>query len=63
MSNPTPNYSSSAPVLVTGATGYLAGWVVKRLLQEGKVVHAAVRDPDNKAKRVHLDELAAALPG
>ncbi|TDQ67367.1 nucleoside-diphosphate-sugar epimerase [Maritalea mobilis] len=63
MSQPTPDYSSKAPVLVTGATGYLAGWIVKRLLEEGKTVHAAVRDPSNKQKIAHLDEMAAELPG
>jgi len=35
------------PVMVTGTTGYVAGWIVKRLLEEGLTVHAAVRDPDN----------------
>ncbi|AVX03340.1 dihydroflavonol-4-reductase [Maritalea myrionectae] len=63
MSQPTPDYSSTAPVLVTGATGYLAGWIVKRLLEEGKTVHAAVRDPSNKQKIAHLDDMAASLPG
>ncbi|MTW12738.1 NAD-dependent epimerase/dehydratase family protein [Pseudoduganella eburnea] len=53
----------SKPVMVTGATGYVAGWVVKRLLEEGVTVHAAVRDPDDKQKVRHLDELAANLPG
>jgi nucleoside-diphosphate-sugar epimerase len=51
------------PVLVTGATGYVAGWLVKRLLEEGITVHAAVRNPDNKNKIAHLDALAASLPG
>ena len=23
------------PILVTGATGYVAGWIVKKLLQKG----------------------------
>ena len=27
--------NKSLPVLVTGATGYIAGWVVKNLLDEG----------------------------
>ena len=63
MSQPTPDYSSTAPVLVTGATGYLAGWIVKRLLEEGKTVHAAVRDPSNKHTIAHLDDMAASLPG
>lgn len=53
----------SKPVLVTGATGFVAGWLVKRLLAEGLTVHAAVRQPDNKKKTKHLDELAAKSPG
>lgn len=52
-----------APVLVTGATGYVAGWLVKRLLDEGLTVHAAVRDPENKAKVAHLEALAHASRG
>ncbi len=35
------------PVMITGATGYVAGWIVKRLLDEGLTVHAPVRDPEN----------------
>src|SRR6056297_3580245 len=50
-------------VLVTGATGYVAGWLIRRLLEEGTTVHAAVRDPDNSAKLAHLDELERTLPG
>jgi len=51
------------PVLVTGATGYVAGWVVKRLLDDGYTVHAAVRNPSNKEKVKYLDQVAAAAPG
>ncbi len=51
------------PVLVTGATGYVAGRLVEKLLKEGRTVHAAVRTPNNKEKTKHLDELAAKLPG
>ena len=40
----------TSPVLVTGATGYVAGWIVKKLLEKGVVVHDAVRNPDNKEK-------------
>ena len=53
----------TAPVLVTGATGYVAGHIVRRLLEEGYTVHAAVRDPDNATKVQHLTELADRLPG
>ena len=48
----------SCPVLITGATGYLAGWVVKYFLEDGFKVHAAIRDVDNKEKRKHLDRIA-----
>ena len=57
------NIDKSKPVLVTGATGYIAGWLVKKLLEEGFTVHAAVRNPDNTKKLSHLDELASSLQG
>ena len=53
----------SKPILVTGATGYVAGYVVKKLLEEGLTVHAPVRNPDKKEKVKHLDELAAKSSG
>lgn len=55
---PTPMYDTSKPALVTGATGFLAGWIVKDLLELGFTVHAAVRDPDNTEKTSHLQKLA-----
>ncbi|RME92977.1 MAG: NAD-dependent epimerase/dehydratase family protein [Bacteroidetes bacterium] len=53
----------SKPVMVTGATGYVAGWLVKKLLEEGHTVHAAVRQPDRKEKVAHLDAIAAKASG
>lgn len=53
----------SKPVLVTGATGYVAGWLVKKLLEEGITVHAAVRNPDNKDKIAHLEKLGLSTKG
>jgi len=50
--------NKNKPVLVTGANGYVAGWLVVKLLEEGCTVHAAVRDPDNEEKIHHLHELA-----
>lgn len=32
-------------VCVTGATGYIASWLVKQLLERGYTVKASVRDP------------------
>ena len=52
------NIDKNPPVMVTGATGYVAGWIVKRLLEEGLTVHAAVRDPENKEKLKYLNQLA-----
>lgn len=60
---PTPVFDISHPVLVTGANGYLAGWLVKRLLEQGATVHATVRDSENAVKVAHLKALADGLPG
>lgn len=48
----------SKPILVTGATGYIAGWIIERLLNQGYNVHATVRDPSKKNKIQHLYDLA-----
>lgn len=50
-------------VMVTGATGYVAGWIVKRLLEEGLTVQAPVRDPENPEKLKYLNAIADAAPG
>lgn len=55
--------TTQPPVLVTGATGYVAGWIIKRLLEDGRDVHAAVRDPGNTARTQHLTEIAENAPG
>lgn len=40
--------NTSAPILVTGATGYIASWVIQKLLEQGYTVHATVRDLNKK---------------
>ena len=50
-------------VLVTGATGYIASWMVKFLLEQGHTVHAAVRDKENKIKTKHLSDIASKSKG
>jgi nucleoside-diphosphate-sugar epimerase len=57
------NIDKSKPVMVTGATGYVAGWLVKQLLEDGITVHAAIRNPSNEKKLVHLNEIAAKSSG
>lgn len=53
----------SKPILVTGATGYIAGWIIERLLKQGYTVHATVRDPSKKNKIQHLYDLAEQSSG
>jgi nucleoside-diphosphate-sugar epimerase len=50
-------------VLVTGASGYLASWVVKELLDAECIVHATVRKLNDDDKIAHLQEMANAYPG
>ena len=51
------------PVLVTGANGYVASWLVKRLLELGIDVHGTVRDPRDPARTGHLRTIARGCPG
>ncbi len=51
------------PVMVTGATGYVAGRLIEKLLNDGLTVHAAVRNPDKKEKLRYLDAIAEKSEG
>ena len=53
---------ASQPVLVTGATGYVAGELIRQLLEAGTTVHGTVRDLD-APRLAPLREQAARLPG
>jgi len=53
----------SKPVLVTGGTGYVASWIIKKLLEDGMTVHASVRDPSNSNLLGHLNALTESHPG
>lgn len=55
--------SSTSPVLVTGANGYMASWLVKLLLKNGYVVHATVRNSNDSTKVQHLLKLATDTGG
>ncbi|TYH10014.1 hypothetical protein ES288_A07G143800v1 [Gossypium darwinii] len=41
-------------VCVTGASGYIASWLVKQLLLRGYTVKASVRDPNDPRRTQHL---------
>ncbi|KAK8627999.1 hypothetical protein V6N13_063712 [Hibiscus sabdariffa] len=47
-------------VCVTGATGFVASWLVNLLLQRGYTVNATVRDPNDRKKTEHLLSLDGA---
>ena len=49
---------TSKPVLVTGATGYVAGVLISQLLDAGVTVHATVRDPSKKDRIQYLQDVA-----
>jgi nucleoside-diphosphate-sugar epimerase len=50
-------------VLVTGASGYIAGWIVRYLLEAGHTVHGTVRDPGKAKGLEHLHALTAQHDG
>ncbi|KAF1899131.1 hypothetical protein Lal_00019253 [Lupinus albus] len=54
------NTGEGKVVCVTGASGYIASWIVKFLLHRGYTVRATVRDPSNPKKVEHLLELDGA---
>lgn len=53
----------SAPILVTGGTGFIASWIIKQLLNDGYTVHATARKPKNMQSVSHLERIANQTPG
>lgn len=55
--------NTSKPILVTGASGFIASWIVKYLLEGGYTVHGTVRDKSNAQKVQHLLKMDEDAPG
>jgi nucleoside-diphosphate-sugar epimerase len=49
-----PSITSGRKVLVTGASGFIAAWVVKTLLEQGFYVRGTVRSKDKGEYLVNL---------
>ena len=43
-------------VCVTGGTGFIASWLIKRLLEEGYSVHTTVRPDPGKSKVIKIKD-------
>lgn len=54
--------NKNTPILVTGASGYIASWVVQQLLEQGYKVNAAVRNKSKVDKIDHLLKMQAKYP-
>ena len=52
-----------APVLVTGASGYIGSWIVRSVLEAGYSVHGTVRNPQKATGLEHLHKLSEDHPG
>jgi len=63
LSHVTAQIDPAKPVLVTGASGYVASWIIRYLLEDGYTVRGTVRNPDKPNGLEHLHRLQEAHPG
>lgn len=53
----------SKTILVTGGTGYVGSWIVKKLLEKGYTIRLAVRNKSNTARYAFITDIATSTPG
>jgi len=58
-----PEPTVPSPVCVTGASGFIASWIVKTFLEAGVTVHGTVRDTAREDRTRPLEALAEGTPG
>ncbi|OBK58245.1 diaminohydroxyphosphoribosylaminopyrimidine deaminase, partial [Mycobacterium gordonae] len=63
MSRSSTTIDPAAPVLVTGASGYIGSWIVRTVLEAGHTVHGTVRNPNKASGLEHLHKLSDDHPG
>lgn len=54
---------TAKPILVTGGSGYIASWIIKKLVDSNHTVHATVRGLENQVKVAHLHRITEDAPG
>ncbi|WCL50133.1 SDR family oxidoreductase [Leptospira sp. GIMC2001] len=58
-----PNSDKNIPIFVSGASGYIASWIIKYLLIDGYKVHGTVRSLNDTKKIEHLLKFQTTYPG
>ena len=60
---PAEQQAEPSLVCVTGASSYVAGSIIPRLLAAGHTIHATVRDPADARRTAHLRAWGEACSG
>ncbi len=53
---------SQQTIMISGASGFIASWIVKQLLEQGHTVHGTVRNKTKSSKTEHLLDLQEKYP-
>jgi len=59
----TTTAKTDKTIMVTGGTGYIGSWIVKKVLEKGYAVRLTVRDKNKPEKFAHLQQIADTSQG